>query len=233
MTNKKAVVLSCEHGGNEVPVEYKSLFENAKDVLNSHRGYDVGARELFDLIDSGYIVYKQSATTSRLLVDINRSLYRRTLFSEFTKVLSKAKKAQILDEYYYAFRRPFERVISQLWQKKTKVLHLSVHSFTSELSGEIRQTDFGILYNPEREEEKLFAQVWKSELKNLLPGYRVRFNYPFRGKPDGFVRYFRDIETEKYLGIEFEMNQKYAQNTELKQKIAQAFNQAVGIWVNS
>ncbi|MCG8578286.1 MAG: N-formylglutamate amidohydrolase [Bacteroidales bacterium] len=230
MSRNKVVVLSCEHAGKNIPEKYKKLFAEAKNELETHRGYDIGALELFDLIKSDYIAYKQSATASRLLVDINRSLYRRTLFSEFTNILPDTEKTQILEDYYFAFRRPFEEEICQLWRAGKTVLHLSVHSFTPELNGEIRQTDFGILYNPEREEEKLFAKLWKAELRKLLPENRTRFNYPFRGKPDGFVRHFRDMEANKYLGIEFEMNQKYADDTALKTKIAEAFNGAVNIW---
>jgi predicted N-formylglutamate amidohydrolase len=231
MSNNKAVVLSCEHASNDIPNKYKKLFSDAEKTLNTHRGYDIGALELFDLVKLNYVAFRQSATVSRLLVDINRSLYRRTLFSEFTKHLSKIEKERILDDYYYAFRRPFEKKICQLWKEQTTVLHLSVHSFTPELNGEIRQTDFGILYNPERKEEKQFAKLWKAELNKMLPECRVRFNYPFRGKPDGFVRHFRDMEEEKYLGIEFEMNQKFAGNATLKSKIADAFKYAVDTWI--
>ncbi len=220
------VVLSCEHGGNNIPEQYRYLFQNAGENLNSHRGYDIGALELFEMIKSSYVVYKQGATASRLLVDINRSLYRRTLFSEYTKPLLKEEKDLILENYYYAFRRPFEEKVTSLWRQGKTVLHLSVHSFTPCLNGEIRQTDFGILYNPERKEEKVFAKLWKAELNLLLPDYRVRFNYPFRGKPDGHVRYFRDREEEKYLGIEFELNQKYANNKDIYNCIVNAFSSA-------
>ncbi|MBR8536196.1 N-formylglutamate amidohydrolase [Carboxylicivirga sediminis] len=228
----KVVVLSCEHGGNEIPSAYEKLFVNANKTLSSHRGYDIGALELFYLIKNDYVVYKQCATVSRLLVDVNRSLHRRTLFSEYTKGLTKDDKSVIMDKYYYGFRKPFEQLIAMLWQQNKTVLHLSVHSFTPSLNGEKRQTDFGILYNPERKQEKQFALIWKAELNRLLPDYRVRFNYPFRGKPDGHVRYYRDREEEKYLGIEFEMNQKYAGNTKMKVFIAETFQRAVAAWRN-
>lgn len=228
--SERMVVLSCEHGGNDVPDDYKYLFRKADRSLNSHRGYDIGALELFHLIKGEFIVYKQCTTVSRLLVDVNRSLYRRTLFSEFTKGLTKEEKKVILDNFYYAFRRPFEEKMISLWTERKIVLHLSVHSFTPSLNGEIRATDFGILYNPERDGEKRFAKIWKMELNRVLPGYRVRYNYPFRGKPDGHVRYLRDREKEYYLGIEFEMNQKYAGDKDIYTGIAAAFNAAFNTW---
>ncbi|WP_430810907.1 MULTISPECIES: N-formylglutamate amidohydrolase [unclassified Carboxylicivirga] len=227
---KKVVVLSCEHGGNAVPDSYKTLFEGAEEVLKTHRGYDLGALDLFCAIKSNDIFHSQAATISRLLVDVNRSHHRRTLFSEFTKALSCEEKKRILSDYYDAYRQPFAKKVFDLWSQNKTVLHLSVHSFTPELNGHVRQTDFGILYHPGRIEEKQFALLWKKQLKNRLPHCRVRFNYPFCGKPDGFVRYFRDREEEKYLGIEFEMNQKYAGNQEVYKHVVSAFNAALYAW---
>lgn len=232
MNTRKAVVLSCEHASNNIPSHLKKVFTKAEEALQTHRAFDLGALELFELMNSGYIAHKKSATVSRLLVDVNRSLYRRTLFSEFTKHLTKVEKEQILNDYYYTFRDSFEREVRNLWQQDKIVLHLSVHSFTPNLKGEIRHTDFGILYNPERKEEKFFAKMWKTELNKLLPDYRVRFNYPFRGKPDGFVRHFRDMESENYLGIEFEMNQKFAGDLEVKKRIALSLNRVIDNWAN-
>jgi len=225
--SKLAVVLSCEHGGNDIPKHYASLFEKDKNVLRTHRGYDIGALDLFKCFKNGQVVYSQFATTSRLVVDINRSLHRKSLFSEFTKALPAPEKANILREIYYAFRNPFKQKVYSFWEQDRTVLHLSVHSFTPELNGAIRQTDFGILYHPGRPREKHFAKVWKSKIEKVLPGFRTRFNYPFQGKPDGHVRYFRDIEREKYLGIEFEMNQKYAGDKSICEKLGVAFKQAI------
>ncbi len=227
----KVVVLSCEHASNKVSDALKKYFDGAENVLNSHRGYDLGAEELYDLFKNDHIAYCQTATASRLVVDINRSLRRRTLYSEYTKALPSILKEQILEQFYYGFRRPFEEKIIALWKAGCCVLHVSVHSFTPVLNDEIRQTDFGILYNPEREKEKEFAKIWKRQLAVVLPEYRTRFNYPYRGKPDGHVRYFRDRETEKYLGIEFEMNQKYANDAAIKESIAKAFKNAIEQWL--
>jgi len=231
--DNKSIVISCEHGGDSIPYKYLYLFKNAHEILNSHRGYDLGALELFNSIKNNYIAHKQYATISRLIIDINRSPHRRSLYSEFTKHLPKNEKELIFEIYYKSFRQSFEKEITTLWSNNTCVLHLSVHSFTPVLNGVVRQTDFGILYNPERIAEKQFAQIWREELSVILPDCRTRFNYPFRGKPDGHVRYFRDREKNKYLGIEFEMNQKYADDNRIIKGIAHAFNKASERWINS
>lgn len=227
------VVLSCEHGGNEVPKEYQYLFQNSQDILKTHRAYDIGAADLTRSFVYDEVSHCQVATTTRLLVDINRSLYRRTLFSEFTKHLLREEKEKILIDYYYAFRRPFEQKVRAFWNEKIKVLHVSVHSFTPELNGQVRQTDCGILYHPGREKEKVFAKMWQQEIHKLMPDFRVRFNYPYSGKPDGHVRHYRDIETLNYLGIEFELNQMHANNSWVKEKLSQSFKNVSKTWLLS
>jgi len=221
------IVLSCEHAVNTIPKVYKKFFKGAERILESHRGSDQGALELYNELKKLDITYSQIATTCRLLVDVNRSLYRRTLFSEFTKPLSKPVKQQILEDYYYAFRRPFEAKIVELWEQGHMVLHLSVHSFTPKLNGVTRDTDFGILYHPGRPNEKVFAKLWKKAINEVLPVYRVRFNYPYSGRPDGHVRFFRDREKELYMGLEFEMNQKYARDETVVKGISRAFQLAI------
>ena len=41
-----ALVVTCEHAGNRVPVEYQQLFNELGEMLNSHEGWDPGAWEV-------------------------------------------------------------------------------------------------------------------------------------------------------------------------------------------
>ena len=78
------LILTCEHGGNDIPENYKFVFHNASKQLRTHRGYDLGALDVFEYLKdlSGFSVYSK---TSRLLIELNRSLHHNNLFSEFTK----------------------------------------------------------------------------------------------------------------------------------------------------
>ena len=40
------LLLTCEHGGNRIPPEYRALFRGATAALASHRGWDPGALAL-------------------------------------------------------------------------------------------------------------------------------------------------------------------------------------------
>lgn len=203
------ILITCEHGGNEIPPAYAGLFAAEQELLRTHRGYDIGALELFDnlkdLADKTFY-----STTSRLLVELNRSLHHKKLFSDITNNLSEKKKEQILKVHYRPYRERVEELIQDLIMVGHQVLHISVHSFTPVLNGEERKADIGLLYDPKREGERVFCRDWKKAFNKYDPGILVRFNYPYLGIADGFPTYLRRrFSDEKYMGIELEVNQKY------------------------
>ena len=103
------LVLTCEHGGNDIPDAYKKHFKN-KAILQTHRALDLGALDLFEtlepLSDASYY-----STTSRMLVELNRSLHHKQLFSEFTTNLSNIEKDNIINSYYLPYRTTVENKI--------------------------------------------------------------------------------------------------------------------------
>jgi predicted N-formylglutamate amidohydrolase len=89
------------------------------------------------------------------------------------------------------------------------VIHLSIHSFTPELSGVVRDADIGLLYDPARRYEKKLCREWRKKIITINPAIgRVRMNYPYRGTSDGFTTYLRKKMKGSYLGIEVEINQR-------------------------
>ncbi len=203
-------IITCEHGGNEIPDQYGALFTSYKEALNSHRGYDPGALELAKIFARQLACPLYFSTTSRLLVELNRSIGSKALFSEITKQLPLAERNGILDKYYFPYRRAVKQEIQHAISNAKCVAHISVHSFTPIMEGEERRADIGLLYDPSRNFEKEFCQNWRRNILKLNPEMSVRMNYPYAGKADGFTTYLRKHFTEGcYLGIELEVNQKY------------------------
>ena len=202
------LVLTCEHGGNTIPEAYKKQFAN-KDVLKTHRAYDLGALDLFQqlepLSDASFF-----SKTSRLLVELNRSLFSKQLFSEFSNNLPKHEKGDILRKYYVPYRTEVEYKIAEYLKENHNVLHLSIHSFTPNLNGDIRNADIGLLYDSRNKKEQEFCKQFKTKLLQQNPNLKVRFNYPYLGKADGFTTFLRKQFPTNYLGIEIEVNQKFA-----------------------
>jgi len=202
-------VITCEHAGNKIPHDYRYLFEGHQDVLNSHRGLDIGVKDAFNefkkLADFWLINHQ-----TRLLIEFNRSLNHPKLFSEFSNNLSESDKNHLIYHYYLPYRRRIEKAISDYIDHKYEVVHLSIHSFTPVLNEEERNADIGLLYDSGRKNEKGFCQLWKDRIQELLPGKKVKLNYPYLGKADGLTTFLRKKFGDKYLGIEVELNQKDA-----------------------
>jgi predicted N-formylglutamate amidohydrolase len=105
-----------------------------------------------------------------------------------------------------------EEAIADAISQGAAVLHVSVHTFTPELNGQARNADIGLLYDPARPREQQLCKQWRDALRDLRPDLRVRRNYPYLGKADGFTTHLRRLWTdEQYAGIELEVNQFWPQ----------------------
>jgi predicted N-formylglutamate amidohydrolase len=202
------IVITCEHGGNRIPPEYARCFRGWRRILDSHRGYDAGAlvmaRQLAGALDAPLA----SATVSRLLIDLNRSLNNRDVWSQATRTLPADVQQRIIRRYYAPYRQRVAALVSGAIQAGRRVVHISSHSFTPSLDGHVRTADVGLLYDPRRAGETVLAGAWKSAFTTAAPELRVRRNYPYEGKNDGITSSFRRrFDANRYVGIEIEINQ--------------------------
>lgn len=229
-TALKKVLLTCEHGGNEIPAVYKKYFKNAGKVLSSHRGYDPGCLDLFNhlvnLSDFHFF-----SLESRLLIELNRSLHHKQLFSEFTRELSKTEKSDLIGIYYLPYRLKAVLKIKEQLIKKCRVNHFSIHTFTPVLNGKTRNMDIGLLYDPSKKNELDLCRNIRFHLKKINPDLIVRMNSPYKGTSDGFTTYLRSVYRKGYTGIEIEVNQKFVSRNKmplwLKQNISKALEQSL------
>lgn len=202
-------LITCEHGGNRVPEAYRALFAGHEELLTSHRGLDPGAlvlaRDLAQALDA-QLYY---ATVSRLVIDLNRSIGHPRLHGEATRGAPRGLRREILGRHYLPYRNRVERHIRAAVAGGRRVVHVSAHSFTPVLNGQVRQADVGLLYDPARPAEAALARQWQAALKSAARGLRVRRNYPYSGRSDGFTAYLRRcFPATAYAGIELEINQK-------------------------
>ncbi|NMF87717.1 N-formylglutamate amidohydrolase [Aromatoleum petrolei] len=234
MNARHAFLVTCEHGGNRVPPRYRDCFAGHEALLESHRGYDPGAlaiaRDLARALHAPLIY----ATTSRLLVDLNRTLGHPRLHSDIIRTLPEPIRCEILDRYYLPFRRRAEALIEAEVAAGRSVIHVSSHSFTPVLDGVVRQADVGLLYDPARGGEQSLCAEWLARLRARAPSLRVRRNYPYTGKSDGFTAYLRRcFGPEGYVGIELEINQRFVRPVQpgwhaLRADIVAALQDALG-----
>lgn len=230
------LVLSCEHGGNRVPEAYLDLFRGREDVLNSHRGWDIGIAPLAQRLSANLKAPLQLAEVTRLLVELNRSPGHPALFSEFSRQLNQEERALLLRKYYYSYRDAVVGDVAAGLDGGGRVCHLSVHSFTPELKGEIRRADIGLLYDPGRPAEKNFCRTWQQHLRSRDGRWRIRCNYPYRGAADSLVTFLRRrFAPADYLGLELEINQRWPLSggpawTQLQELICATLGETLAGW---
>jgi len=205
------IVLTCEHAGNAIPRAYAPLFRGARRVLDSHQAYDIGAMEAARTLARLWHTELQWSRVSRLLVDLNRSLHHRALFSPRIARLDRDARAAIIRRHYRPFRTAVAARVARIVRSGSRVVHVSVHSFTPVLGGVKRSADIGLLYDPSRAAERRFCTTWQRALRGARPDLRVRRNYPYRGRADGFTTHLRRMfAADAYLGVELELNQRLA-----------------------
>jgi predicted N-formylglutamate amidohydrolase len=207
------LLVTCEHGGDRVPGRYAARLAAGRR-LPVHRWYDIGALELAGRFAAAFGAPLVQSTVTRLLVDLNRSLGHRRLFSEFTASWDERTKQAIVDRYWLPYRRKVETLIETLAAEALAaarpVVHLSVHSFTPVLDGRARRADVGLLYDPASTPERRLAAAWQAALRRSRPDLVVRRNYPYRGTADGLTTSLRGrFGRTGYAGIELEVSQRW------------------------
>lgn len=202
------LLLTCEHGGREVPSEYQHCFSGADETLSSHRGYDIGALGVAHRMASLLAAPILFSTTTRLLIDLNRSLDQADLFSEFTSGLSDDDRSSILTRYYIPHRECVSQIVAAVIDSERQVIHVGVHSCADRLNHCDRDLDIALLYDEARAHESALCEAWQRSLREIDPRLRYRFNQPYRGSDDGLTTTLRQqFDANTYLGIEIEVRQ--------------------------
>lgn len=208
------LLFTCEHGGNRIPRRWAALFEKHHALLDSHRGWDPGALTLARALSKAMGAPLVASTTSRLLVDLNRSERHRAVFSPVTLALPDAERERIIEQFYRPYRDRVERLVATAIARG-RAVHISAHSFVPVLNGERRRADVALLYDPARKPEKAFCDRWIADLKAELPALTLRRNSPYRGSADGLTTTLRRRHPAKdYIGVEIEVNQRLLESGE-------------------
>lgn len=234
MTRIQALVLACEHASKRVPRRYARLFRGREALLDSHRGWDPGALELARHVARALDAPLFRGVVTRLLVDLNRSLQSPTLFSKHALRLEEKERLALLARYWEPYRHAVRHSIESELARGRRVLHFSLHSFTPRLRGDARPTDVGLLFDPRRPAEERFCRALRAALQQELPELQIDMNEPYSGVSDGLTTTLRaEFPRGRYLGIEFEVNQRFARGErarwrELQRRITSALGRVVG-----
>ena len=225
------LVISCEHGGKEVPPSLRDRFQDQESLLDSHRGWDPGALYVAKHFSETLAVPLVYQTISRLVIECNRTQWHPQLFSELTSSLTPTEKAHWLNQLYYPYREALQKALHDRMAQYGRALHLSSHTMGAEVDGVVRPMDVALLFHPGRPSEVALCEAWKHRLSIIRPDLLLAFNKPFLGNNDGQVTWLRSMYTDEvYTGIELELNQKWVGTPEwdaLVAAVRQSFTEAM------
>lgn len=208
------IIITCEHGGKSVPREHARLMKPVRSMLATHRGFDPGALELAQDMAAAFRAPLHFSTTTRLLVDLNRSPDASDVFGPSVKAAPPDSQRAILERFYLPYRRAVEADVRSMVRRRNagahaKCTHISVHSFTPVLRGKRRAVDIGLLFDPNRSRERALVDAWIAAMDLMDLGLRIRRNEPYKGTADGFTTHLRTLHPDQsYAGIEIEVNQR-------------------------
>lgn len=228
------LVVSVEHASLRVPAALGDL-DLPASFLDSHHAWDPGAAAVGRHLAREFAAPLHLGRWSRLVADLNRSSSHPRVIPRDSgdrriprnENLARRDRRDRLDRYWSPYRSAVEADLDACVVRFGRVLHVSVHTFTPELNGEVRNNDFGLLYQPSHRGERAMADRWDRRLTAL--GFRVRRNYPYSGLDDGFCMRMRAARTARsYLGMEIEMNQDGLRTRAARRRFAEAVVGVVG-----
>ena len=155
------ILLTCEHAVNTIPNDFQPAYAAHHNLLNTHRGYDLGEQDIARHLTQHLHMPYLDADVSRLLIDYNRSLSNRHCLSFISKAFDAPTKEKLAHTYYLPYRqRVFDTLESLIKASSEPILHLAIHSFTPVFKEITRTADLGFLYDPSRPLEKQIAATW-------------------------------------------------------------------------
>lgn len=221
----RQVLVTCEHASNRLP----EGFELASELRRSHIAWDPGALPIAEALARSFKAPIWKGEYSRLLVDLNRTVGNRVMMRRvsdghripFNYGLSAGDRRDRIARYYRPYRDGVARQARRIIARSGRCLHICVHTFTPALKGTVRRNDIGLLHDPRWGIERQVCEQLRQYLL-AATGLVVWFNRPYSGTADGILPAMRAaLSPERFVGIEIEVNQRFAGNPVALAEIAE------------
>ena len=201
------IMLVCEHAGRAIPQSLGTL-GISDDVLNSHRGWDIGAemvaRELANLLKASLVIQNYS----RLVIDCNRPpMTPQSIPCESDHAHIPGNIAACQSEKadrVKAIFDPMNAAIKRLFKTPRRAA-FSIHSFTSEMDGKWRPWHAGFLTRASLDTaETLIMAIQKRQ-----PELTLAINEPYTidNETDWFIPHYAEALDLPHCLIEIRNDQ--------------------------
>lgn len=202
MAVTKNIIITCEHGGNQIPIRYRSLFD--EKVLLQPSAWDEGALDIALSLAEAMDVPCFAHQTSRLLVDVDLSLGNSALFTLQSTLLGDADRQNILERYYFPYRLRLESTIAM---SDKALLHVSLHT-THE-----QEEDVTLIFNSKRTLENQCVDLLIEVLRNAPGRFHVALHDVDNVLNDSIIQYLRTrFDDEAYAGLTLIVHKRLTSN---------------------
>lgn len=175
-------MLTCEHASGALPPPLRATAQD-QAVLRQHWGVDIGAAAVTRALSAALDAAAVLGVASRLVVDLNRTPDDPTLaLTEvegqrlgFNADLDAAGRAQRIEALHRPYHDAVSRTLAGRLARGGPVLLLSVHSFTPDYMGSIRDVEMGVLFDAHED----LARRLRADLQE--DGWDARLNQPWSG----------------------------------------------------
>jgi predicted N-formylglutamate amidohydrolase len=171
------VIITCEHASNETH-QFK-FPRNQEEWLNTHWGYDIGAKEMGLELSEMSNTLSVYSNFSRLIIDPNRTLLSNTLIRKFVEknVELDINKPSVIDEEkrIQLFYLPYFKILKEALNFIKPKYAISIHSFTKQYENNPeRPYEVGILFRKMNIIVDMMESIYKRE------GVTYRLNEPYK-----------------------------------------------------
>jgi len=225
------VVVSCEHASNRLPDGMAA----SVDMMQQHIAWDPGALPIARRLATMFDAPLHAGEYSRLVVDLNRTVGNSALVRRrsdghripFNRGLTQAEIDRRVEAYYRPYRDAVADDVARIIDAHGRCVHLCIHTYTPALAGKVRGNDIGLLYDPHRRPEAALVRELRDALREAT-GLVVWLNRPYSGTADGILPRIRERHDEaRYIAIELEVSQRFADDGERIEEIATAFGECL------
>ncbi|HBU49542.1 MAG TPA: hypothetical protein DEB46_14645 [Myxococcales bacterium] len=202
----RPLVITCEHATNRLPAEF-TMTEADRPWMETHWAYDPGAGELTRQIVKRKACCAVMSRYSRLICDPNRHIADDDWIREqaegyaisFNQGLPEQERERRRAVYYEPFHLEIDRCLGERLERGGDVLLLSIHTFTRNYMGQIRDMEMGVLFDRFDPVAARFGQHLREQ------GFRTELNEPYSGKEGGIFCAARHGSRHGVIYLELEV----------------------------
>ena len=202
----RPLVITCEHATNRLPAEF-TMTEADRPWMETHWAYDPGAGELTRQIVKRKACCAVMSRFSRLICDPNRHIADDDWIREqaegyaisFNQGLPEQERERRRAVYYEPFHLEIDRCLGERLERGGDVLLLSIHTFTRNYMGQIRDMEMGVLFDRFDPVAARFGQHLREQ------GFRTELNEPYSGKEGGIFCAARHGSRHGVIYLELEV----------------------------